>query len=102
MIIPVRIQSIFITPESSLCPLLVSLVLFPVQVSGGPSHVLPESWTDLIFLDCMRACEVTLVVSDSVTLMDPYVAHQVPLSMGFFRQEYWSGLSCPPPGVFVD
>ena len=23
-------------------------------------------------------------------------AHQAPLSMGFFRQEYWSGLSCPP------
>ena len=26
------------------------------------------------------------------------VAHQVPLVMGFSRQEYWSGLSCPPPG----
>ena len=26
------------------------------------------------------------------------VACQAPLSMGFFRQEYWNGLSCPPPG----
>ena len=26
------------------------------------------------------------------------VAHQDPLSMGFFRQEYWSGLSFPSPG----
>ena len=26
------------------------------------------------------------------------VAHQAPLSMGFSRQEYWSGLSFPPPG----
>ena len=26
------------------------------------------------------------------------VSHQAPLSMGFSRQEYWSGLSCPPPG----
>ena len=26
------------------------------------------------------------------------VAHQAPLSMGFFRQEYWSGLTCPPSG----
>ena len=26
------------------------------------------------------------------------IAHQAPLSMGFFRQKYWSGLSCPPPG----
>ena len=28
------------------------------------------------------------------------VAHQAPLSMGFFRQENWSGLPCPPPGIF--
>ena len=26
------------------------------------------------------------------------VAHQAPLSMGFSRQEQWSGLPCPPPG----
>ena len=25
------------------------------------------------------------------------VAHQAPLSMAFSRQEYWSGLPCPPP-----
>ena len=25
------------------------------------------------------------------------VAHQAPLSMGFSRQEYWSGLPFPPP-----
>ena len=25
------------------------------------------------------------------------VAHQAPLSMGFSRQEYWSGVPCPPP-----
>ena len=26
------------------------------------------------------------------------VAHQAPLSMGSYRQEYWSGLPFPPPG----
>ena len=26
------------------------------------------------------------------------VAHQAPLSMGFSRQEYWSGLPFPSPG----
>ena len=26
------------------------------------------------------------------------VACQAPLSMGFFRPEYWSGLPFPPPG----
>ena len=25
------------------------------------------------------------------------VTHQAPLSMRFFRQEYWSGLPCSPP-----
>ena len=29
-------------------------------------------------------------------------AHQAPLSMGFFRQEYWSGLPCPSPGYLPD
>ena len=27
---------------------------------------------------------------------------QAPLSMGFSRQEYWSGLPCPPPGDLPD
>ena len=26
------------------------------------------------------------------------VTYQAPLSMGFSRQEYWSGLPCPPSG----
>ena len=30
------------------------------------------------------------------------VAHQVPLSMGFSRQEYWNGLPFPPPGDLPD
>ena len=35
--------------------------------------------------------------------MTPWtVAHQVPLSMGFSRQEYWSGLLLPSPGDLPD
>ena len=30
------------------------------------------------------------------------IAHQAPLSMGFSRQEYWSGLSCTPLGDLPD
>ena len=38
-----------------------------------------------------------------VRLCDPWtVAHQAPLSMGVSRQEYWSGLLCPPPGDLPD
>ena len=39
-------------------------------------------------------------MSDSATLWT--VAHQPPLSMRFFRQEYWSGLLFLPPGAFPD
>ena len=40
-----------------------------------------------------------LVAKLSLTLVTPWtVARKALLSMGFFRQEYWSGLSFPSPG----
>ena len=48
----------------------------------------------------MHEREVTLVTFDCV--MPWTVTHQAPLSTGFFRQEYWSGLPCPPPGDLPD
>ena len=42
----------------------------------------------------MPACVLSL--QSCPTLYDPMDFS--PLSMGFSRQEYWSGLSCPPPG----
>ena len=40
------------------------------------------------------------VMSNSAT---PWtVAHQAPLSVGFFRQEYWSELPFPSPGALPD
>ena len=42
-------------------------------------------------------CCLVTVVSDS--FVTPWtVAHQAPLSMGFPRQDYWSGLPFPSPG----
>ena len=39
------------------------------------------------------------VAQSCLTLCDPWtVAHQAPPSMGFSRQEYWSGLPFPSPG----
>ena len=52
----------------------------------------PPSWIQLLF---SRS-----VVSDSVT---PWtVARQVPLTMGFLRQESWRGLPFPSPGDLPD
>ena len=42
-----------------------------------------------------RACQVAWS-------LQPYVAPQAPLSMGFSRQEYWSGLPGPLPGDLPD
>ena len=40
------------------------------------------------------------LVAQSCLTLQPHrtVAPQAPLSMGFSRQEYWSGLPFPPPG----
>ena len=40
------------------------------------------------------------VAQSCPTLCDPtdYIAYQAPPSMGFSRQEYWSGLRFPSPG----
>ena len=54
----------------------------------------------LCVLKCVCACSITSVLSDSGTLWT--VANQAPVSMGFSRQEYCSGLSDPPPGDLPD
>ena len=46
----------------------------------------------MCMLNCL--CQVRLFVIPWT------VARQATLSMGFSRQEYWSGLPCPPPGIF--
>ena len=47
--------------------------------------------------------EYCLVTKSCVTLVTPWtLACQAPLSMGFLRQEYCSGLLCPSPGDFPD
>ena len=43
------------------------------------------------------------VAQSCPTLCNPWtVAHQAPSSMGFSRQEYWSGLPFPSPGYLPD
>ena len=48
---------------------------------------------------CMRAKSL----QSCLTLCNPMNgSHQAPLSMEVSRQEYWSGLLCPPPGDLPD
>ena len=42
------------------------------------------------------------VAQSCLALCDPWtIVHQAPLSMGFSRQEYWSGLPFPSPVLLV-
>ena len=51
---------------------------------------------NLILIVTQGACSVPSLMSNSVTLWT--IACQTPLSLGFSRDEYWSGLPGPPPG----
>ena len=53
----------------------------------------------IILMSCVLSSSV---VSNSLQPHGLYVACQAPLSMGFSRQEYWSGLPCPPPEYLSD
>ena len=47
----------------------------------------------------MGALEVVFVTKSCLTLCNPIdCSRQAPLSMGFSRQEYWSGVPCLPSG----
>ena len=52
----------------------------------------------------MHGCAVHAMMLQSCSILgDPRtLAHHAPLSMGFSRQEYWSGLSYPFPGDLPD
>ena len=47
---------------------------------------------------CMLSCFSHVWLFATLCKKLATVAHQDPLSMGFSRQEYWSGLPFPPPG----
>ena len=48
---------------------------------------------------CVCVCVCVKSLSHVRLFTTPWtVAHQAPLSMGFSRQGYWSGLSCASPG----
>ena len=52
---------------------------------------------------CVCVCVCVCVFSCVQLFETPWtVAHQAPLSMGFPRQEYWSGLPLPASGDLPD
>ena len=77
------------TPSlSGCCDVFVSLC-----VSAQPSTL--AAWADS---SCTCACVPSCFNPVQLSVTPRALARQAPLSMGFSRQEHWSGLPCPPPG----
>ena len=93
------------------CYLLKSIIFLVIAVSGAKFCLSPP-YKFLCWSLTPSASAITLFVNESEsevaqwcpTLCDPMDSslYQAPLSMGFSRQEYWSGLPFPSPGNLPD
>ena len=52
----------------------------------------------MVYVSYARVCVLSHFGHVQLCATQWTAAHQAPLSMGFSRQEYWSGLPCPSPG----
>ena len=93
--------------EKSQCPVTRE------ELSASPEHLayLRLQHIALVsqysFLSCLVPTSSSLVNSACLPAqllcrVGLFSTHQAPLFMGFSRQEYWSGLPCPPPGDLPD
>ena len=88
-------------PQAQSFPLLH--LLFQLHSTPGQSHPVSSTcrWLPSLSLP-VHACMLS-----HFSRVQPFgtlwtVTHQAPLSMGFSRKEYWSGLPCTPPGDLPD
>ena len=51
---------------------------------------------------CIHVCVLSHFSHVRLLVTLGTVAYQAPLTMGFSRQKYYSGLPCPPPGNLPD
>ena len=59
---------------------------------------MPTNWSLDFFYGSVHACMLSRFSRVQLFATLWTAARQPPLSMGFSRQEYWSGLLCPPLG----
>ena len=74
-----------------------------MKTRGYPQNSIHTQLYTYTTLYIHNSGSVGLVTKSCATLATSWtVAHEAPLSMGFPRQEYWSGLPFPPPEDFPD
>ena len=99
-----RSHSVRFSVLSWICPSSVS------QEASGNGDIRIRKPGSVYYLRNSGACSLYidpgghLHSQECLTLYDtPWtLARQAPLSVEFSRQEYWSGLPCPPPGDLAD
>ena len=85
-------------PQNYVCLTVMPLWRWKCEINKRPGQEIQgfitwEFW-DILILACMVNHFSPVQVFETLWT----IVHQAPLSKGFSRQEYWSGLSCPPPG----
>ena len=72
-----------------------NFVIFPLTISPHAAEIF---WYHLALRSCVYS-----VAKSCPTVWEPMtLAGQAPLSMGYSREEYWSGLPFPSPGDLTD
>ena len=82
-------------------------ILLHSEASGAHGRALAKKvmmWTELEFRKSVfcGSCRCCLFSRVRLCATPETAAHQAPLSLGFSRQEYWSGLPLPSPGDLPD
>ena len=60
------------------------------------------TYFSIIYVDHACVCVLSHCSSVQLFVASWTIACQAPLSIGFSRQEHWSGLPCPSPGDLLD
>ena len=81
-------------------------ILYRLSHQGSPLRSLGPltvkgTFTKLGEIYCLHACMLSRFSHVRLCATLWTAAHQAPLSTGFSRQEYWSGLPFPSPGKYT-
>ena len=84
-----------------------SLIHIPNGFTVSLVHILRSGVTESLCTHLLKSSWILHATRDRFSHVWLFetprtVARQAPLSMGFSRQEHWSGLPCPPPGDLPD
>ena len=82
--------------KNNLC--VVFFLSFPLPLVLKWSSTTDDDNGNNSFNDGLCACLLSCFSCVSLFATPWTVTHKATLSRGFSRQEYWSGLPCPPPG----